>query len=467
MFDCRRPLLLTGLLLLAVAWPLLGETPPVTDVAPAVAAAGEAGGSLFADETGKVYDIVIFLGRFHPMALHLPVGMLLLAFFGEVFIIVRRREDLDSAMLFALFFGANTAIVACVLGFLLSQGGGYDENLVDRHQWLGLATAAFACAAYFLRWKMSKGAIELTKLYRVTLVVTIIVMSIGGHDGGSLTHGTSYLTDYWPFAADEDNGGAKGSELYAKVEPLFDQYCYSCHGKDKQKGDYRMDQKWIAFAGGESGEPAIVPYRPMDSNLVRVLLLPKHEDEVMPPEGKAAPTAEEIMLIIEWISEGADWPGDTTSAAATEVETPKEPTTDPEPPATAEKPTEPSPAAEYVFPTADQTVEFYAHVRPLMEVRCIKCHGAEKQKGDLRVDTVAWILAGSENGPVVVPGKSEKSTFYTLTTLDEEDDDVMPSKGDLLTVDEQNVLKRWIDDGLYVNEAKNPGPAVDRGPETK
>ena len=116
-------------------------------------------------------------------------------------------------------------------------------------------------------------------------------------------------------------------------------------------------------------------------------------------------------------------------------------------------------------PLTDAALHFEEQIRPILAAKCIKCHGADKDKGDLRIHTVGWILTGGENGEIVVPGNSKKSLFYTLTTLDDDDDDVMPSKGKLLTPEQQNVFKRWIDEGLLINELKSPGPAVNRWPE--
>ncbi|MCA9218856.1 MAG: hypothetical protein KDA71_00935, partial [Planctomycetales bacterium] len=60
-------------------------------------------------------------------------------------------------------------------------------------------------------------------------------------------------------------------------------------------------------------------------------------------------------------------------------------------------------------PTREQQVFFEQHVRPLLVERCYECHGPEKQKGDLRVDSRAALLVGGESGPAVVPGDSAAS----------------------------------------------------------
>ena len=96
-------------------------------------------------------------------------------------------------------------------------------------------------------------------------------------------------------------------------DPIF----IECHGQEKQKGDYRLDSAEDALAAGDSELPAIVPYRPRESYLVDLITLPVEADEVMPPEGKAPLTSEEIVEIIRWIHDGAPF-GDPDSAVASD-----------------------------------------------------------------------------------------------------------------------------------------------------
>lgn len=101
---------------------------------------------------------------------------------------------------------------------------------------------------------------------------------------------------------------------------------------------------------------------------------------------------------------------------------------------------------------AEEPVDFYDDVFPFLEARCFKCHSDEKQKGDLRLDSPAWILRGSENGDVFTPGDANDSPLYFLTTFDEDDPDYMPSKGKGLSEQEKGLLKRWIDEGANFGE---------------
>ena len=60
-------------------------------------------------------------------------------------------------------------------------------------------------------------------------------------------------------------------------------------------------------------------------------------------------------------------------------------------------------------PTAEQVRYFEREVRPILAEHCLKCHGKEKQKGGLRLDSRAALLAGGDNGPGIEPGKPQES----------------------------------------------------------
>jgi mono/diheme cytochrome c family protein len=93
-------------------------------------------------------------------------------------------------------------------------------------------------------------------------------------------------------------------------------------------------------------------------------------------------------------------------------------------------------------------VTFAKDIKPMFEKSCFKCHGPEKQKGKLRVDSVAAIKKGGEDGEVITIGKSEKSSLVqSVAQLDP--DSAMPpeGKGDPLTKEEIGLIRAWIDQG--------------------
>jgi hypothetical protein len=99
-------------------------------------------------------------------------------------------------------------------------------------------------------------------------------------------------------------------------------------------------------------------------------------------------------------------------------------------------------------PAAKKDVTFEKDIKPLFEKACFKCHSEEKPKVKLRVDSVAAIKKGSENGEVIVVGKSEKSSLvHTIAGLVE--DMMMPPEGkaDALTKEQIGLVRAWIDQG--------------------
>lgn len=103
-------------------------------------------------------------------------------------------------------------------------------------------------------------------------------------------------------------------------------------------------------------------------------------------------------------------------------------------PLQAPAPTTPPPGSAY-----ERTIA------PIFERTCTKCHNPDKAKGELRLDTRDGILAGGENGPVLVPGKPDESSLLTRCELPIDHDDHMPPEGKPQpTADELRTLREWI-----------------------
>lgn len=88
---------------------------------------------------------------------------------------------------------------------------------------------------------------------------------------------------------------------------------------------------------------------------------------------------------------------------------------------------------------------FTARVAPIMEKHCVVCHGAEKQKAGLRVDSFTALMKGAESGAVVKPGDVKASELFRRITLPRDHDEVMPSDGKpLLAAEEVRLVELWI-----------------------
>jgi mono/diheme cytochrome c family protein len=102
---------------------------------------------------------------------------------------------------------------------------------------------------------------------------------------------------------------ATGKVEFARdIQPIFAGHCYACHGRKLQESNFRLDVRKTALAGGDYGEPAIMPGKSADSPVVRYAA-GVDEDLLMPPKGKGKPlSAAQIGLLRAWIDAGAPWP---------------------------------------------------------------------------------------------------------------------------------------------------------------
>lgn len=112
-----------------------------------------------------------------------------------------------------------------------------------------------------------------------------------------------------------------------------------------------------------------------------------------------------------------------------------------------------------VVPSVGGAQDFAHDVKPIFEKHCYECHGAQKQKGGLRLDAKAYALKGGEDHPHIwTAGKSTESVIVRFVT-GQEPDKQMPPKGEKLSTAEIETLKRWIDagapwpdDGIMLND---------------
>src|SRR5258708_31404632 len=108
--------------------------------------------------------------------------------------------------------------------------------------------------------------------------------------------------------------------------------------------------------------------------------------------------------------------------------------------------------------TPQETEFFEKSIRPVLAEQCYKCHGPEKQKGALRVDSRAAILKGTDEGPVVVIGKPDESEF--IKSLKHIGDSKMPEKPDKLSDAQTAAMSQWIKMGMpwpETDKAATPG----------
>lgn len=249
--------------------------------------------------------ITEFIGHFHPVLVHLPIGILLLAALLFFLSAKEKYQSLRPAVGISLLAGACSAILSCISGYLLSTTDDYDQQLVFQHQWMGIATAFISVLAY-LFFKQQKS------WFKWIMILLTLMIIVTGHFGGSLTHGSDYLTaslrsSETKSAAIKPIADVQEAVLYADVvQPILQSKCYSCHGSNKQKGKLRLDQQEFILKGGKSGE-TLVAGKTDESELIKRILLPKEDDDHMPPVEKPQLNKNDIELIHWWVASGADF----------------------------------------------------------------------------------------------------------------------------------------------------------------
>jgi mono/diheme cytochrome c family protein len=99
---------------------------------------------------------------------------------------------------------------------------------------------------------------------------------------------------------------------------------------------------------------------------------------------------------------------------------------------------------------AAEPVDYVRDIRPILTAHCTACHGAAKQRGSLRLDSVRAAQRGGNSGPALVPGKSGESRLVVAVAGGNDDVRAMPPKGPRLRAEEIDLLRRWIDGGAAI-----------------
>jgi uncharacterized membrane protein len=254
-----------------------------------------------------------FTGRAHPLLVHLPIGILIVAL---LIMLLSRREKWrhwQAALPAILLAAVISAVFTCITGYLLSLDGGYDEKLLQTHMYLGIGVAVVSILLYILERKPGRHV-------RASMFVAagmLLLISAAGHYGGSLTHGDDYLTAAMPEGLKKLTGikttatnhtaytNIGDARLYEDlVQPVLMNRCYGCHNEQKLKGGLRLESVALIRKGGEHG-PVLKDSLPEESELFKRLLLPEDDEHRMPPKGKPSLTPAELELLHWWIAQGA------------------------------------------------------------------------------------------------------------------------------------------------------------------
>jgi uncharacterized membrane protein len=242
-----------------------------------------------------------FLGRLHPLLVHLPIGILVIGLILYWWQSIDKTKEFTAALKPIFFIGAVAAVLSCLTGLMLANQGEYDETAINRHRNTGIALAVVSIYFWFLAARRSYGT--RTNYLSYSMMILLVV---AGHYGASLTHGSGFL-----FGSSEKLYVIKpvpdvqnASAYQDVINPILQQKCVGCHGPDKQKGKLRLDNEEHIIKGGKNGE---VIKGKEDAEMLNRILLPPDDEDHMPPKEKGQLTKDQLALIKWWINNGADF----------------------------------------------------------------------------------------------------------------------------------------------------------------
>lgn len=245
------------------------------------------------------------VGRLHPLILHFPIVLLILAMMMEFF---RFRPAFAAEKFYQeftttlLLIGALFSAITAIMGLFLAREPGYDGSTIQWHKWFGVGIVFVASLIYWIRgntWYNSAMA-------RSGSVILLFFLLIAGHYGADITHGDNFI-----FAPVMQNSKPlvpieKALVYRDVVQPIFESKCVGCHNPDKLKGSLMLIDEQSILKGGKTGK-LFVPGQPQLSLLLQRIHLPEEEKKHMPPAGKPQLTTAEMTVLYQWIRENADF----------------------------------------------------------------------------------------------------------------------------------------------------------------
>lgn len=257
-------------------------------------------------------DFIYFLGRFHVVVLHVPLGIIVALFILEWLTRHDRYRHLAFAAPFLWGAAAVSAIVTVILGYMHIAEGGFTGPSAAQHRTFGTALAVLLTGVAALR--LSPYAKSYAPVFFPASILFVVLASLTGHYGGNLTHGPTYLVEYAPQPIRGLAGLpprrppvenlAMADPFLDVVRPMLERRCTECHNPEQREAELDMTTYESLMEGGETGS-VVVAGNPEFSELLRRITLPPSDDAFMPAEGKTPLTERQVAIIEWWITAGA------------------------------------------------------------------------------------------------------------------------------------------------------------------
>jgi len=243
-------------------------------------------------------EILKYIGKFHPLVLHLPIGSLLMTFL-LLLVSKYQKVSLERAIRIGVDFSFAGALISSIMGYLLSLDEAYDFSTLKFHFWGGIATLILSLSLCILHRMKAKG-----NLFFSTYVLTLLALSITGHKGGQITHGEDYLSTEDLFEETKVVMQKDSINYYNEVvNVIFEDKCISCHNANKSKSELRLDRYDLVMKGGERGS-MFDSQNTEKGRLLTYIHLPMEDKMHMPPKNKAQLTEQEQWLLSYWVTSG-------------------------------------------------------------------------------------------------------------------------------------------------------------------
>lgn len=349
------------------------------------------------------------LGRLHPLLLHFPIALLLTAALLELLGGSRRSPAFVRATLLCLAVGSLGALLAAASGWYLAEFRSVSTRQASTllwHRWGGVGVAGVSVLA-LLTGLLARNQVTglLLVLFRGLLLALGITTGLVAHLGGQLTWGEEWLTEPLLKAVGQ---GPKAPTIPVPA-PVGDGAAAAQLSANQAPSESRS----LTASAGQPANP-----------------LPGADSSSLPE------LAQVTGLSLDASSESSE----AQAAAARELPAAQVADLAPSKPNATNAADAPAPTVVALA----AAIDFEQQILPLFSARCVECHGPNKVKGDLRLDSLEHILGGDPEFLVVTAGDPAASVLIERVSLPEGDPDRMPPKGAGLSSEEILLLERWI-----------------------
>jgi len=257
-------------------------------------------------------DLLILLGRFHPLIIHLPIGFIVLGVLIEL-----NKNNLKwskEALQFIFFWASISGLFSIITGYFQYQKEGYLWETIQGHLIAGILTVILSFTFYLY---LKRNLVFKSIKTRFFTFGHILLLTVTGHLGGNITHGEKHLTE--PFnnlvgiSPPIEENVIKNYDDFAEkpvftslIQPLLNDKCVKCHNDKKSKGGLKMHTIESLKQGGKSGYVLNFENPELSEILIRIHL-PEEEKKHMPPSSGKQFSREEIKVLSQWITQGSSF----------------------------------------------------------------------------------------------------------------------------------------------------------------